>query len=109
MTFDNELSARSKLNEGGRIDVSAHSYKASILDNSSVFLTMWEDVGSIGENGVGYPLLVGGFLGFPLIIRGLSVRVLNWERCHVTCTQEHTINHTCCYIVPWYNTSSNTS
>ena len=54
MTFDNELSARSKLNEGGRIDVSAHSYKASILDNSSVFLTMWEDVGSIGENGVGY-------------------------------------------------------
>ena len=53
MTFDNELSARSKLNEGGRIDVSAHSYKASILDNSSVFLTMWEDVGSIGENGVG--------------------------------------------------------
>jgi hypothetical protein len=61
MTFDNELSARSKLNEGGRIDVSAHSYKASILDNSSVFLTMWEDVGSIGENGVGYQLLVGGF------------------------------------------------
>ena len=64
MTFDNELSARSKLNEGGRIDVSAHSYKASILDNSSVFLTMWEDVGSIGENGVlpaigGFPLPEG--------------------------------------------------
>ena len=66
MTFDNELSARSKLNEGGRIDVSAHSYKASILDNSSVFLTMWEDVGSIGENVVGYQLLPFG--GFPLII-----------------------------------------
>ena len=53
MTFDNELSARSKLNEGGRIDVSAHSYKASILDNSSVFLTLWgEEEGSIGEERV---------------------------------------------------------
>ena len=86
MTFDNELSARSKLNEGGRIDVSAHSYKASILDNSSVFLTMWEDVGSIGENGVGYQLLVEVYrYQKGLQCSSLELSKIMWTPAHKCC------------------------